>query len=131
MFFEPMMRFLLLPALLLLATFLYPLFGRFYRHFAKKSLKKRKRKLTDLKESRVELQQTASKTDLTEKDKRKVENALVETASSEAKERIKILALRSSLIFNRFLMWLTRLASIVLLSFGWTFTIATIGFGRL
>ena len=127
MFFEPMMRFLLLPALLLLATFLYPLFGRFYRHFAKKSLKKRKRKLKDLKESRVELQQTASKADLTEKDKRKVENALVETASSEAKERIKILALRSSLIFNRFLMWLTRLASIVLLSFGWTFTIATIG----
>ena len=122
-----MMRFLLLPALLLLATFLYPLFGRFYRHFAKKSLKKRKRKLKDLKESRVELQQTASKTDLTEKDKRKVENALVETASSEAKERIKILALRSSLIFNRFLMWLTRLVSIVLLSFGWTFTIATIG----
>ena len=100
MFFEPMMRFLLLLALLLLATFLYPLFGRFYHHFAKKSLKKRKRK---------------------------VENALVETASSEAKERIKILALRSSLIFNRFLMWLTRLASIVLLSFGWTFTIATIG----
>lgn len=127
MFFEPMMRFLLLPALLLLATFLYPLFGRFYRHFAKKSLKKRKRKLKDLKESRVELQQTASKQSLTEEDKKKVENALVETASSEAKERIKILALRSSLIFNRFLMWLTRLASIVLLSFGWTFTIATIG----
>lgn len=127
MFLEPMMRFLLLPSLLLLVTFLYPLFGRFYRFFAKKSLKKRKHKVEDLKENRKQLQESISSSNLDETEKRKVENEIVNTASKEAKERAKMLALKASLAFNRFLIWVTRFTSIVLLSFGWTVTVATLG----
>ena len=49
MFFEPMLRYLLIPAIFLLITILYPLFGRFYRHFATKSLNKKVSNVKDLK----------------------------------------------------------------------------------
>ncbi len=127
MFFEPMLRFLILPIIVLVVTLLYPLIGRFYRHFAKNSIRKRKQKLEELKKSRAELQEEVSKKDLTDEDKKQVESVLVKTASDEVKERLKLLTLRSSLGFNRFLTWLARLTSIVLVSFGWTFMVATIG----
>jgi len=68
-------------------------------------------KLEELKKSRAELQEEVSKKDLTDEDKKQVESVLVKTASDEVKERLKLLTLRSSLGFNRFLTWLARLTS--------------------
>ena len=125
MFFEPMLRFLVVPALFLLLTFLYPLFGRLYKRFASKSLKKRKNKVADLKQTRKAMQKEVSKS--SEDDVSELEDALVSVSELEAKERLKITALRISLLFNKFFTWVSRITAIVLLSFGWTFTVATIG----
>jgi len=123
MFFEPMLRYLLIPAIFLLITFLYPLFGRFYRHFATKSLNKKVSNVKDLKKVRKSLQKEvnvgSSDSDL--------ESELISVTELETKERLKATALRVSLAFNKFFVWVSRLTAIVLLSFGWTFTVATVG----
>lgn len=125
MFFEPMLRFLVVPALFLLLTFLYPLFGRLYKRFASKSLRKRKDKVADLKQTREAMQKEVNKS--SEDSTSELESALVSVSELEAKERVKITALRISLLFNKFFTWVSRITAIVLLSFGWTFTVATIG----
>ena len=52
MFWEPMFRLVVLPTIVMLLTFIYPLFGRIIRHFGKKSLKKTKAKIKRIKRDR-------------------------------------------------------------------------------
>lgn len=127
MFIEPMSRYLLIPFIVLIGSLLLPLILRFYRKRTKRQIKQKKSELKDIKQTRVSLQNRVNSEDLTDFEKETTKEALVETLESEAKARFKLLTQKASLAFTNFLTWLARLVSILMLSFGWTFTVAMVG----
>lgn len=127
MFIEPMLRYLLIPFIILIGSLVLPLILRFYRKRAKKQIKQKKSELEDIKQTRVSLQNRVNSEDLTDSEKETTKEALVENLESEAKARFKLLTQKASLAFTNFLTWLARLVSILMLSFGWTFTVAMVG----
>ena len=127
MFIEPMLRYLLIPFIVLIGSLLLPLILRFYRKRTKRQIKQKKSELKDIKQTRISLQNRVNSEDLTDFEKETTEEALVETLESEAKARFKLLTQKASLAFTNFLTWLARLVSILMLSFGWTFTVAMVG----
>lgn len=127
MFIEPMLRYLIIPFIVLIGSLLLPLILRFYRKRTKKQIKQKKSELKDIKQTRVSLQNRVNSEDLTDFEKETTKEALVETLESEAKARFKLLTQKASLAFTNFLTWLARLVSILMLSFGWMFTVAMVG----
>lgn len=127
MFIEPMSRYLLIPFIVLIGSLLLPLILRFYRKRTKRQIKQKKSELKDIKQTRVSLQNRVNSEDLTDFEKETTKEALVETLESEAKARFKLLTQKASLAFTNFLIWLARLVSILMLSFGWMFTVAMVG----
>ena len=127
MFIEPMLRYLLIPFIILIGSLVSPLILRFYRKRTKKQIKQKKSELRDIKQNRVSLQNRANSNDLTDSEKERTKEALVDNLESEAKARFKLLTQKASLAFTNFLTWLARLVSILMLSFGWTFTVAMVG----
>lgn len=127
MFIEPMSRYLLIPFIVLIGSLLLPLILRFYRKRTKRQIKQKKSELKDIKQTRVSLQNRVNSEDLTDFEKETTKEALVETLESEAKARFKLLTQKASLAFTNFLTWLARLVSILMLSFGWMFTVAMVG----
>lgn len=127
MFIEPMLRYILLPFIILIASLLVPLILKFYRKRAKKKIKQRKSELRNLKQDRVSLQNQVKSKDLTDFEKEETQKELVNTLEDEAKTRFKLLTQRASLAFANFVTWIARLVSILMLTFGWTFTVAMVG----
>lgn len=127
MFIEPMLRYLLIPFIILIGSLVLPLILRFYRKRAKKQIKQKKSELEDIKQTRESLQNQVNSEGLTDFEKETTKEALVENLESEAKARFKLLTQKASLAFTNFLTWLARLVSILMLSFGWTFTVAMVG----
>lgn len=127
MFIEPMLRFVLLPFIILIVSLLMPLILRFYRKRAKKKIKQKKSELRSLKQDRVSLQNQAKSKDLTDFEKEETQKELVNTLENEAKVRFKLLTQRASLAFANFVTWLARLVSVLMISFGWTFMVAMVG----
>lgn len=127
MFIEPMLRYLLIPFIVLIGSLVLPLILRFYRKRTKKQIKQKKSELEDIKQTRVSLQNRVNSEGLTDSEKEITKEALVENLESEAKARFKLLTQKASLAFTNFLTWLARLVSILMLSFGWTFTVAMVG----
>lgn len=127
MFIEPMLRYLLIPFIILIGSLVLPLILRFYRKRTKKQIKQKKSELEDIKQTRVSLQNRVNSEDLTDSEKETTKEALVENLESEAKARFKLLTQKASLAFTNFLTWLARLVSILMFSFGWTFTVAMVG----
>lgn len=127
MFIEPMLRYLLIPFIILIGSLVLPLILRFYRKRTKKQIKQKKSELEDIKQTRVSLQNRVNSEGLTDSEKETTKEALVENLESEAKARFKLLTQKASLAFTNFLTWLARLVSILMLSFGWTFTVAMVG----
>ena len=127
MFIEPMLRYILLPFIILMASLLVPLILKFYRKQAKKKIKQRKSELRSLKQDRVSLQNQVKSLDLTDFEKEETQKELANTLEDEAKTRFKLLTQRASLAFANFVTWIARLVSILMLTFGWTFTVAMIG----
>ena len=127
MFIEPMLRYLLIPFIVLIGSLVLPLILRFYRKRTKRQIKQKKSELKDIKQTRVSLQNRVNSEDLTDFEKETTKEALVDTLESEAKARFKLLTQKASLAFTNFLTWLARLVSILMLSFGWTFTVAMVG----
>lgn len=127
MFIEPMLRYILLPFIILIASLLVPLILKFYRKRAKKKIKQRKSELRNLKQDRVSLQNQVKSKDLTDFEKEETQKELANTLEDEAKARFKLLTQRASLAFANFVTWIARLVSILMLTFGWTFTVAMVG----
>ncbi len=127
MFIEPMLRFVLLPFIVLIVSLLMPLILRFYRKRAKKKIKQRKSELRSLKQERVSLQKQAKSKNLTDFEKEDTQKELANTLEDEAKARFKLLTQRASLAFANFVTWLARLVSVLMISFGWTFMVAMVG----
>lgn len=127
MFWEPMFRLVVLPTIVMLLTFIYPLFGRIIRHFGKKSLKKTKAKIKRIKRDRRTLQELLGQEDLSEEVREQAEDKLVSAAREEVSLRFKTTMTRVVLIANRIFIWTCRLASMVFLMFGWTLVLGMIG----
>lgn len=127
MFIEPMLRYILLPVIILIVSLLAPLILRFYRKRAKKKIKQKKSELRNLKQNRVSLQNQVKSKGLTDVEKEETQKELVNTLEDEAKTRFKLLTQRASLAFANFVTWIARLVSILMLTFGWTFTVAMVG----
>ena len=127
MFWEPMFRLVVLPTIVMLLTFIYPLFGRIIRHFGKKSLKKTKAKIKRIKRDRRTLQELLGQEDLSEEVRGKAEESLASVAREEVSLRLKTTTTRVLLTANRLFIWTCRLASMVFLMFGWTLVLGMIG----
>ena len=127
MFWEPMFRLVVLPTIVMLLTFIYPLFGRIIRHFGKKSLKKTKAKIKRIKRDRRTLQELLGQEDLSEEVRGKAEESLASVAREEVSLRLKTTTTRILLTANRIFIWTCRLASMVFLMFGWTLVLGMIG----
>ena len=127
MFIEPMLRYILLPFIILIVSLVAPLILRFYRKRTKKKIKQRKSELRNLKQDRVSLQNQVKSKDLTDFEKEETQKELANTLEDEAKARFKLLTQRASLAFANFVTWIARLVSILMLTFGWTFTVAMVG----
>lgn len=127
MFIEPMLRYILLPFIILIVSLVVPLILRFYRKRTKKKIKQKKSELRSLKQDRVSLQNQVKSKDLTDIEKEETQKELVNTLEDEAKARFKLLTQRASLAFANFVTWIARLVSILMLTFGWTFTVAMVG----
>lgn len=127
MFWEPMFRMVVLPTIVMLLTFIYPLFGRIIRHFGKKSLKKTKAKIKRIKRDRRTLQELLGQEDLSEEVRGKAEESLASVAREEVSLRLKTTTTRILLTANRIFIWTCRLASMVFLMFGWTLVLGMIG----
>ena len=127
MFIEPMLRYIFLPFIILIVSLVAPLILRFYRKRTKKKIKQKKSELRSLKQDRVSLQNQVKSKDLTDIEKEETQKELVNTLEDEAKARFKLLTQRASLAFANFVTWVARLVSILMLTFGWTFTVAMVG----
>lgn len=127
MFWEPMFRMVVLPTIVMLLTFIYPLFGRIIRHFGKKSLKKTKAKIKRIKRDRRTLQELLGQEGLSEDVRDQAEDKLASAAREEVSLRLKTTTTRVLLTANHIFIWTCRLASMVFLMFGWTLVLGMIG----
>lgn len=127
MFWEPMFRMVVLPTIVMLLTFIYPLFGRIIRHFGKRSLKKTKAKIKRIKRDRRTLQELLGQEGLSEDVRDQAEDKLASAAREEVSLRLKTTTTRVLLTANRIFIWTCRLASMVFLMFGWTLVLGMIG----
>ena len=127
MFIEPMLRYVLIPFIILIVSLLLPFLLKFYRKRTKKQIRQKKSELRTLKQNRVSLQKQVNSKDLTDFEKETTKEELVNTLENEAKTRFKLLTQRASLAFANFVTWIARLVSILVISFGWTFTVAMVG----
>ena len=127
MFWEPMFRMVVLPTIVMLLTFIYPLFGRIIRHFGKKSLKKTKAKIKRIKRDRRTLQELLGQEGLSEDVRDQAEDNLASAAREEVSLRLKTTTTRVLLTANHIFIWTCRLASMVFLMFGWTLVLGMIG----
>ena len=102
MFWEPMLRMVVLPAIVLLL-------------------------IKRLKRDRRTLQELLGQEDLSEDVREKAEDKLASAAREEVSLRLKTTTTRVLLIANRIFIWTCRLASMVFLMFGWTLVLGMIG----
>jgi len=83
MFIEPMLRYVLIPFIILIASLLLPFLLKFYRKRTKKQIRQKKSELRTLKQNRVSLQKQVNSKDLTDFEKETTKDELVNVIIEE------------------------------------------------
>lgn len=125
--FWTMATWVTIPALLILLSFLYPLVGKGVAKRQRKRLRQNQKDLRSLRSDRVQLQQLAKSSKLSDEDRVSVQRDLGTVAGREVRLRAKNVALRSAMTVNRFFLWMFRIISAFLMTFGLGLTVATMG----
>lgn len=127
MLIAPVLQFLIIPAVILLVSLVYPLLGKLFKKSLKKQSDKTKRQIQRVSTERKQLEKMARHKDLTAEEAVIIETDKEETFKKELALRGKQATLATASTFNRVLMWVTRIISAVMFSYGLVFGLALIG----